>query len=269
MGLFDPISTAVTGVNVSADLADTPIRQHRQHERCHLPLAGRLPDTFRGDAAAIPGQVEGTGRRRPGRGQRGRRRRGHGYRPGQPRRGAGVRPDQPAGRQARHGQGGQRGPRPADDEHDAGPERLRSQPGHHQPGRAGLPGGAGAVRYEHHPGRGAAAVVPVARRRDHPGRASPSPTSPTSPTAPVGGAGAAGGAGGRGQLRQRPRQCHRRRQSTQANADNLATQAATGSLTNVSDYMVAAEEANIQTQLTSAVRNNALQAFQQIMGMQL
>ena len=58
-------------------------------------------------------------------------------------------------------------------------------------------------------------------------------------------------------------------QSTQANADNLATQAATGGLTNVSDYMVAADEANIQTQLTSAVRNNALQSFQQIMGMQL
>ena len=58
-------------------------------------------------------------------------------------------------------------------------------------------------------------------------------------------------------------------QSTQANADNLATQAATGGLTNVTDYMVAAEQANIQTQLTSAVRNNALQAFQQIMGMQL
>ena len=58
-------------------------------------------------------------------------------------------------------------------------------------------------------------------------------------------------------------------QATQANADNLATQAATGTLTNVADYMVAAEQANIQTQLTAAVKNNALQAFQQIMGMQL
>jgi flagellar hook-basal body complex protein FliE len=58
-------------------------------------------------------------------------------------------------------------------------------------------------------------------------------------------------------------------QATQANADSLATQAATGTLTNVADYMVAAEQANVQTQLTSAVRNNALQAFQQIMGMQL
>ena len=57
--------------------------------------------------------------------------------------------------------------------------------------------------------------------------------------------------------------------STQANADNLATQAATGGLTNVADYMVAANEANIQTQLTSAVRNSALQSFQEIMGMQL
>jgi flagellar hook-basal body complex protein FliE len=57
--------------------------------------------------------------------------------------------------------------------------------------------------------------------------------------------------------------------TTQANADNLATQAATGSLTNVADYMVAAEQANIQTQLTAAVKTNALQAFQQIMGMQL
>ena len=58
-------------------------------------------------------------------------------------------------------------------------------------------------------------------------------------------------------------------QAAQANADNLANQAATGTLTNVSDYMVAAEQANIQTQLTAAVRSNALQAFQQIMGMQL
>jgi flagellar hook-basal body complex protein FliE len=58
-------------------------------------------------------------------------------------------------------------------------------------------------------------------------------------------------------------------QGAQSNADDMATQAATGSLTNVSDYMVAAEEANLDTSLTVAVRNNALQAFQQIMGMAL
>ena len=93
-------------------------------------------------------------------------------------------------------------------------------------------------------------------------------TSPTEPTAATGGAQGAGGAGGDsftnmlgGALDSLD--------ATQANADNLATQAATGSLTNVADYMTVADEANIQTQLTAAVRNNALQAFQSIMGMQL
>ena len=96
------------------------------------------------------------------------------------------------------------------------------------------------------------------------------PTSPTSPTAPIGGTGGATGAGGTGDsFANILGNAINGVQSVQANADNLATQAATGSLTNVSDYMVAAEEANIQTQLTTAVRNNALQAFQQIMGMQI
>jgi flagellar hook-basal body complex protein FliE len=95
------------------------------------------------------------------------------------------------------------------------------------------------------------------------------PTSPTSPTAPIGAEGSSGAAGSGDSFANILGNAIDGVQSTQANADNLATQAATGSLTNVSDYMVAAEEANIQTQLTSAVRNNALQAFQQIMGMQL
>jgi flagellar hook-basal body complex protein FliE len=92
-------------------------------------------------------------------------------------------------------------------------------------------------------------------------------TAPTSPTSPLGSAGETTGAGGgfAGVLGAAMDGL----QSTQAAADNLATQAATGSLTNVADYMVTAEEANIQTQLTAAVRNNALQAFQQIMGMPL
>jgi flagellar hook-basal body complex protein FliE len=93
------------------------------------------------------------------------------------------------------------------------------------------------------------------------------PTSPTSPTSPLGGAGGAAGTGD--SFANILGNAVDSVQSVQANADNLGTQAATGSLTNVSDYMVAAEEANIQTQLTAAVRNNALQAFQQIMGMQL
>jgi flagellar hook-basal body complex protein FliE len=58
-------------------------------------------------------------------------------------------------------------------------------------------------------------------------------------------------------------------QKTQATADNLATQAATGSLADVTSYMIAANEANIATQLTTAVRDKAVAAFNSIMNMQM
>lgn len=89
---------------------------------------------------------------------------------------------------------------------------------------------------------------------------------PTAATSPLSGSGTAGGSGGFGATLNNALDSL---QATQTNADYMATQAATGALTNVADYMVAAEQANIQTQLTAAVKNNALQAFQQIMGMQL
>ena len=56
-------------------------------------------------------------------------------------------------------------------------------------------------------------------------------------------------------------------QATQAKADTLAVQAATGDLTNVHDYMIAATEASLATELTVAVRNKAVDAFNQIMNM--
>lgn len=51
--------------------------------------------------------------------------------------------------------------------------------------------------------------------------------------------------------------------------DELATQAATGTLADVHDYTIAATEASLATELTVAVRNKAVEAFTSIMNMPL
>ena len=58
-------------------------------------------------------------------------------------------------------------------------------------------------------------------------------------------------------------------QSVQDNADGLAVKAATGDLTDVHNYTIAASEANLATDFTVAMRDKALEAFQSIMGMQV
>jgi flagellar hook-basal body complex protein FliE len=55
----------------------------------------------------------------------------------------------------------------------------------------------------------------------------------------------------------------------QNKADNLAVQAAAGTLQNPTDYLIAANEASLTTQITVAVRNKALDAFNEIMRMPL
>jgi len=57
-------------------------------------------------------------------------------------------------------------------------------------------------------------------------------------------------------------------QASQANADNLATKVADGSLKDPAQYTMAANEAALGLQLTLAVRNKAVEAFQEIMRMQ-
>ena len=58
-------------------------------------------------------------------------------------------------------------------------------------------------------------------------------------------------------------------QQLQSTADTLAVQAATGNLTNVHDYMIAATKASVATDLTVAVRNKAVEAFNEILRMQV
>jgi flagellar hook-basal body complex protein FliE len=58
-----------------------------------------------------------------------------------------------------------------------------------------------------------------------------------------------------------------RLEGVQDRADQLAVQAATGNLSNIHDYTMAATEAQVTTQLTVAVRNKAVEAFNEIMRM--
>lgn len=58
-------------------------------------------------------------------------------------------------------------------------------------------------------------------------------------------------------------------EATQDRADAVAASAATGDLTDVADYMIAATEASLATELTVAVRNKAVEAFNDVMRMPL
>jgi flagellar hook-basal body complex protein FliE len=58
-------------------------------------------------------------------------------------------------------------------------------------------------------------------------------------------------------------------EAMQDRSDLLSVQAATGDLGAIHDYTIAATETGVATQLTVAVRNKAVEAFNEIMRMQV
>lgn len=56
-------------------------------------------------------------------------------------------------------------------------------------------------------------------------------------------------------------------QATQAKADGLAAQAATGDLKDVHDYMIARNEASLAVEMVVSIKNKAVEAFNDIMRM--
>lgn len=57
--------------------------------------------------------------------------------------------------------------------------------------------------------------------------------------------------------------------ATQQKSDQLAVKAATGDLKDIHEYTIAASQAQVATQLVVAVRNKAVESFNEIMRMQL
>ena len=58
-------------------------------------------------------------------------------------------------------------------------------------------------------------------------------------------------------------------QASETKTDSLAKSAATGRLQNVEDYLISASENQLNMQLTVAVRNKAVESFNDIMKMQV
>jgi flagellar hook-basal body complex protein FliE len=56
-------------------------------------------------------------------------------------------------------------------------------------------------------------------------------------------------------------------QATQSTSDGLAVQASTGDLRDVHDYMIAANETKLATEMAVTIKNKAVEAFNEILRM--
>ena len=92
------------------------------------------------------------------------------------------------------------------------------------------------------------------------------PSLPSVPGAESGGTAGAQGAGGSG-FGGEILGALNNLEEMHAQADQLAAQAATGTLQDVHDYSIVATQAALTTELTVAVRNKAVEAFNEIMRM--
>jgi flagellar hook-basal body complex protein FliE len=91
------------------------------------------------------------------------------------------------------------------------------------------------------------------------------PSIPTQATTGTSGAASTAGAGGG--FGDQVAKAMDDLQAVHTTADKTARLAATGQLTDPSEYMIAATQASLATELTVAVRNKAVEAFNSIMSM--
>lgn len=99
------------------------------------------------------------------------------------------------------------------------------------------------------------------------------PITPIAPLPPTPGAGAAGGVGGAGgsgsgAFAQHVGNAINQVQQAQTQASNLEASAAAGQ-GNITDAMLAATKAQLQTQVTVALTNKAISAFNSVMNLQI
>ena len=93
------------------------------------------------------------------------------------------------------------------------------------------------------------------------------PTSASTPTKIAGDAGDATSAAGGADFGNLLSQGLTSLQGMHTKTESLAMQAATGDLNAIHDYTISATQTQVATQLTTAVRNKALESFNEIMRM--